>query len=208
MQKYIIILANYEGETDYNNPMELMGADKNDIKKAISDNVPPELIRHIFTGQEYNEFIKKNGKAGRIIADVDYPEDISGTDFFNKAMTEAKQQAQASSLISDDAVSGYKEFNAQLKPDSVQTDDFAYAKPVQISNTVVSHSPVNETFFTDNGIIYKLAGGKLYKKVWQTILPDDEDYSEYRVISNKTGKIASSETYSVQKLVFVPIETN
>jgi hypothetical protein len=213
MQKYIIILANYEGETDYNNPMELMGADKNDIKKAISDNVPPELIRHIFTVQEYKTFLNsKNNKTN----ELNYNNDISGTDYLNMALEEAKQTAHANAIISGESrnESGYSEFNTNgvLKPDSVQTSETADIvtnnKLVDAqTNYLLSEKP-SETFFTDNGVTYKLCNGKLFKKVWQTITPDDSDYTEFRVISNKTQKIASSEIYSVQKLVFVPIETN
>ena len=51
MQKFIIILSNNEGMADFNNPMELMGTDKNDIRNAVAENTPPEFINYIFTVQ-------------------------------------------------------------------------------------------------------------------------------------------------------------
>lgn len=76
--------------------------------------------------------------------------------------------------------------------------------PVQVQEKPkeeVAPQEIPPKFFSEAGIDFKLENGRLYKKAWKE-LPMNE---EFRIIRIKTGSIADSSQFSLERLEWVEI---
>lgn len=132
----------------------------------------------------------------------------------NPMMAENKQQvvqflmedlADRSSIIK---ILDEKEMGISSDPPEAEIPKTPPSTPPQTQVQVQEQVPEKQKeeeippkFFSEAGIDFKLENGRLYKKAWKE-LPMSE---EFRVIRIKTGAIADSSQFSLERLEWVEI---
>lgn len=194
MQTFLAILADTEGNPDYFHPTELNGNSKQEIKNLLLENTDADHIINIFTVNEYQNFINsKQFKRVNFMNNQSDNED--GNLFLNNMIEQATNFAES----------------VEQKNNQQPTVIEQPIKVVQLPpNNQQSQVLTNILEFEDNGIKYKVEGNHMYKKVWKTVVINNDEQpvdqtvidgkKEFRIINNKTNKEIDYSKYSLQKL--------
>lgn len=194
MQTFLVILADTEGNPDYFHPTELNGNSKQEIKKLLLENTDADHIINIFTVNEYQNFINsKQFKRVNFMNNQSDNED--GNLFLNNMIEQATNFAES----------------VEQKNNQQPTVIEQPIKVVQLPpNNQQSQVLTNILEFEDNGVKYKVEGNHMYKKVWKTVVINNDEQpvdqtvidgkKEFRIINNKTNKEIDYSKYSLQKL--------
>ena len=193
MNTYFVILSDQEGNIDWFHPTEIRATDKNDARNAIMESTPAEYIQKVFTEKEYSIFMSSRGKNSQVQLEQfnNSKTETTGKEFFANMLNLANTQAEERN-------------NPQSPPVEEEFDK----KPIDIP---AEKPKKQETkYFTDNGIMFKVENGILYKKCWETVaLTETVDEAtgntvlpEYRIINTESQKPIKSDKYSVQHLVW------
>lgn len=196
MNTYFVILSDQEGNIDWFHPTEIRATDKNDAKNAIMESTPAEYIQRVFTEKEYAAFMSNRGNKSQLQLEQynNSKTETTGKEFFANMLSLANDQAEAK--------------NKPQPPPIEEEDPEKLQKPIDIS---AEKPKKQETkYFTDNGIMFKVENGILYKKCWETVaLTETVDEAtgntilpEYRIINTDSQKPIKSDKYSVQHLVW------
>lgn len=181
MATYLVILTDDQGNENWHYPTEIEATDKNDAFNAICENVSKDTISAILTPSEYKTMLSQKNSRYKMQANNLNENYESSTDFFKNIFDEAMHISET--------------------PNNIQnTTQINIENTAHINNQNNISIPVK--FFEDNGIFFKLENNILYKKCWETILPENnEDKSEqYRIINIDTNKIINNPKYAIQKL--------
>ena len=200
---YLVILSDSDDNIDWRHPMEVEATSKIDAKNAIAESCPPENIKKVLTVDEYKAFMSNKGNIARMKVDakasVSSDNFNSGKEFFASMLKAAEEQNETPEYSDTDTNT------VAEKQTTVETSKTITAIPRP--NIAEAVTP---KYFTDNGIMFKLENGVLYKKCWETVsLVETTDEAtgnvvlpEYRIINAETGKVFKSDKYTVQHLVW------
>lgn len=191
---YLVILADPDGNVDWRHPMEVEATDKADARNAIAESCPAENIRKVLTEQEYKAILSNKNNRARMNVNMDIDDDkySSGKDFYASMLKAATEQG-----------SGESQENLVSTNTEIVTESQPVAKKISI--------PIEPPkYFTDNGVMFKIENGILYKKCWESVsLTETTDEKtgniilpEYRIINTETGKEYKTNKYTVQHLVW------
>ena len=197
MATFLVMLTDLEGNVNWRYPTEIEARNKQDAYQAICESCPPESIKAILTPAEYKAKMSCKNVQAQMRMDAMNNSDMSGNDFMNQMINMAMEAGE--------------ENNEQIANQSQPQNDI-YQEPIQ--NPQIKQNTCNSEpkYFTDNGIMFKIENGILYKKCWETINLSEytnEDgktiLPEYRIINLDTGKPFKSDKYGVQQLIWKPL---
>lgn len=178
MPNYFCFLVDMEtGQIDINHPTEIYAKDKAEARSFLLENVPQEYIHSILSVSEFNAKFNTNIK--------EQPEQ-------SIQMQEQKINDINSQTYTDKSSNCFAQVNNVL-----QQTTFA-----ETSNAKTESLP---SYFEDDGIQFKLENGILYKKTWETIILNTD---EYRCINKNTKKeVQLPEKYQIQHFCWKSIKT-
>ena len=186
-----------EGNVNWRYPTEIEARDKQDAYQAICESCPPESIKAILTPAEYKAKMSNKNVQAQMRMDAMNNTDMSGNDFMNQMINMAMAAGE--------------ENNEQAANQS-QPQNTVYQEPTQNPQIKQNTSNSEPKYFTDNGIMFKIENGILYKKCWESInlseYTDDDGKTilpEYRIINLDSGKPFKSDKYGVQQLIWKPL---
>jgi len=197
MATFLVMLADMEGNVNWRYPTEIEARDKQDAYQAICESCPPESIKAILTPAEYKAKMSNKNVQAQMRMDAMNNTDMSGNDFMNQMINMAMAAGE--------------ENNEQAANQS-QPQNTVYQEPTQNPQIKQNTSNSEPKYFTDNGIMFKIENGILYKKCWESInlseYTDDDGKTilpEYRIINLDSGKPFKSDKYGVQQLIWKPL---
>jgi hypothetical protein len=201
MATFLVLLADMEGNINWHYPTEIEAINKQDAYQAIAKSCPPESIKAILTSQEYKKTLANNNVKHQMQFNSMNNSDMSGNDFMNQMLNVAMESAETNDLNNNSIQNHQQPIN--------DTD----ITPYQNQNTTSIEIPQSTAkYFTDNGIMFKIENGILYKKCWESInlseYTDDDGKTilpEYRIINLDSGKPFKSDKYGVQQLIWKPL---
>lgn len=182
MKKYVYFL---QDSPQY--PNEIMASSIEEVKSLILESIGADnegMILNIELAKDYY-----NKGQNPIYSDPN--EYANSKDFFNTVISAGKKIGTELNEDED----GY------VQPIQPQQDiSFDQINLIQ-KKDVISNGP---KYFEDNGVKYKLENGILYKNNWVPVneLPDKDDY---RIVSNSTNKVISSDKYRIEKLDWISL---
>jgi hypothetical protein len=197
MATFLVMLADMEGNVNWRYPTEIEARDKQDAYQAICESCPPESIKAILTPAEYKAKMSNKNVQAQMRMDAMNNTDMSGNDFMNQMINMAMAAGE--------------ENNEQAANQS-QPQNTVYQEPIQNPQIKQNTNTSEPKYFTDNGIMFKIENGILYKKCWESInlseYTDDDGKTilpEYRIINLDSGKPFKSDKYGVQQLIWKPL---
>lgn len=179
MKKYIYFL-----QDSPNYPNEILASSINEVRSLILDSIGLDnegMILNIVLADEYYN----KGKSAIYSDPNDY---ANSNDFFNSVINSGKE---IGATINNEDVKNQQNNNVVPEQKNINQQQIQQPTNVQQSQNV--------KYFEDNGIKYKLENGVLYKNNWISVdeLPDKDNY---RIVSNSTNRVVSSEKYRIEKL--------
>lgn len=197
MATFLVMLTDLEGNVNWRYPTEIEARDKQDAYQAICESCPPESIKAILTPAEYKAKMSNKNVQAQMRMDAMNNSDMSGNDFMNQMINMAMAAGE--------------ENNEQAANQS-QPQNTVYQEPIQNPQIKQNTNTSEPKYFTDNGIMFKIENGILYKKCWESInlseYTDDDGKTilpEYRIINLDSGKPFKSDKYGVQQLIWKPL---
>lgn len=194
MATYYVMLSDLEGNINWRYPTEIEAVNKQDAYRAIAESCPPESIKAILTLEEYKSKMSSKNVQQQMQFDRMNNTDMSGNDFLNQMLNAAMESAEDNSSNS----------SSQSDIQQQQTQ-----QPIKQIQQTTENKP---KYFTDNGIMFKIENGILYKKCWENVnLTEytDEDgktiLPEFRIVNIESGKPFKSDKYAVQQLIWKPL---
>lgn len=200
METFYIFLVDMDGNVNWSHPQELNGKSKDEIKKLLLEDIPPESIHCILTKEEFMAMRSGKGKtAAEAKVDMSTNIDIDNckdtNDFFQKMI-------QAGNTVgSMNAANENNKYSNNMVP--VKTENIVVGNTTQNIN----HLNTPPIYFTEGNIKFKLENNILYKQDWQSILDDSESKDQFRIINADSGKLINNEKYIIQKLEWVPVNS-
>lgn len=179
MKKYIYFL-----QDSPNYPNEILASSINEVRSLILDSIGLDnegMILNIVLADDYYN----KGKSAIYSDPNDY---ANSNDFFNSVINSGKE---IGSTLNNEDVKNQQNNNVVPEQKNINQQQIQQSTNVQQSQNV--------KYFEDNGIKYKLENGILYKNNWISVdeLPDKDNY---RIVSNSTNRVVSSEKYRIEKL--------
>jgi hypothetical protein len=179
MKKYIYFL-----QDSPNYPNEILASSINEVRSLILDSIGLDnegMILNIVLADDYYN----KGKSAIYSDPNDY---ANSNDFFNSVINSGKE---IGATINNEDVKNQQNNNVVPEQKNINQQQIQQPTNVQQSQNV--------KYFEDNGIKYKLENGILYKNNWISVdeLPDKDNY---RIVSNSTNRVVSSEKYRIEKL--------
>ena len=184
MKKYVYFL---QDSPQY--PNEIIASSKEEVRNLILDSIGPDnegMILDIVLADVYY-------KKGQSAIYSDPNEYANSNDFFNSVLNAGKKIGEGLNEEAPPAQPNKNIETNQLETTSNETPQ-----------TFKSNDSNEPKYFEDNGIKYKLENGILYKNNWISVeeLPDKDNY---RIVSNSTNKVISSDKYRIEKLDWKPL---
>lgn len=177
MPKYFCFLVDMEtGQIDINHPTEINAKDKAEANSFLLENVPQEYIHSILSVSEFNA----------------------------KFNTNIKEQSEQSMQMQEQIVNNV---NSQIYTDKASNCSAQVNNVLQqtIFTDTTTKTESLPTYFEDDGIQFKLENGVLYKKTWETITLNTD---EYRCVNKNTKKeVQLPDKYQIQHFCWKSIKT-
>lgn len=211
-KKFLAVISDMDGNPDYLHPSEIYGTSKKEIHSLLLENVPSDNIVGIYTEDEYQQFVKTPKFKAAVTGFDD--QNLNGNDFFNRMINVA-------TFLGEELDNQEIQEQQQIKQQPVQqpiienTTPIVESKPVETEIQQPQLNTVQDsiTYFTDNGINFKVENGKIYKKTWHTIKPKHAEnsteiiFDDFRIINRSTGKPIKNTKYDIQVLDWVLLES-
>ena len=200
MKKFVYFLAD---SPSY--PNEIYANSAAEVKRLVMESIPDEsqILRIIeVTPKNQGRLQTPSLQASpqmkqqpQIMDEELDPNDFSdANDFFNNVMNEAIKKGNAEQKNEEMVQEEKPEVEATLPPQEPPLPS--------VQQTVKIEPP---RFFEEAGIQFKFDNGKLFKRSWIDV--SDEETPLFRIKSKKTGKLADTEKFAIEKLEWVEIKS-
>jgi hypothetical protein len=206
MATFLVMLADMEGNVNWRYPTEIEARDKQDAYQAICESCPPESIKAILTPAEYKAKMSNKNVQTQMRMDAMNNADMSGNDFMNQMIN----MAMAAGEENNEQTANQSQ--PQNYPSEQNAQKPANQEPINQTPIKQNTNASEPKYFTDNGIMFKIENGILYKKCWESVnlseYTDDDGKTilpEYRIINLDSGKPFKSDKYGVQQLIWKPL---